>query len=114
VTNNSYGDILSDLAAELAGGLGTAASVNLNAATGFGLYEPVHGSAPDIAGTDTANPIGAVLSAALLLDRLGHAAEAAAVRTAVDRTVADGRCTADIGGSSGTRAAGEAIRDVLA
>jgi 3-isopropylmalate dehydrogenase len=114
VTNNSYGDILSDLAAELAGGLGTAASVNLNPGTGFGLYEPVHGSAPDIAGTDTANPIGAVLSAALLLDRLGHTAEAAAVRTATDRTVADGRCTADIGGSLGTRAAGEAIRDVLA
>jgi 3-isopropylmalate dehydrogenase len=113
VTNNSYGDILSDLAAELAGGLGMAASVNLNPGTGFGLYEPVHGSAPDIAGTDTANPIGAVLSAALLLDRLGHRDEAAAVRAATDRTVADGRCTADIGGSLGTRAAGEAIRDLL-
>ena len=110
VTNNSYGDILSDLAAELAGGLGLAPSVNLNADTGFGLYEPVHGSAPDIAGTDTANPIGAVLSAALLLERLGHAAEAAAVRAAVDTTVADLRCTADIGGTLGTRAAGEAIR----
>ncbi|GAA1590958.1 isocitrate/isopropylmalate dehydrogenase family protein [Actinoplanes couchii] len=114
VTNNSYGDILSDLAAELAGGLGTAASVNLNPGTGFGLYEPVHGSAPDIAGTDTANPIGAVLSAALLLDRVGYRDEATAVRAATDRAVADGRCTADIGGSLGTRAAGEAIRDLLA
>ncbi|MEV0535392.1 isocitrate/isopropylmalate family dehydrogenase [Kitasatospora sp. NPDC050463] len=113
VTNNSYGDILSDLAAELAGGLGTAASVNLNPETGFGLYEPVHGSAPDIAGTDTANPIGAILSAALLLERLGHPAEAAAVRTAVRTAVAHLRCTVDLGGRLGTKATGEAIRAAL-
>lgn len=113
VTNNSYGDLLSDLAAQLAGGMGTAASANLNPDTGFGLYEPVHGSAPDLAGTGTANPVGAILSAALLLERTGHPAQAAAVRAAVDRAVADRRCTPDIGGTLTTKAAGEAVRAAL-
>src|SRR5262249_32226297 len=80
VASNSRGDILSDLAAQLGGGLGTAPSANLDPVTGFGLYEPVHGSAPDIAGTGTANPIGAVLSAALMLDNLGHSNESHAIR----------------------------------
>ncbi|HEX7309074.1 isocitrate/isopropylmalate dehydrogenase family protein [Lentzea sp.] len=113
VTNNSYGDILSDLAAELGGGIGIATSVNLNPDTGFGLYEPVHGSAPDLAGRGVANPVAAVLCAALMLDNLGHAAEAEAVRAAVARTVTAGRCTADLGGSLGTRDAGAAIRAEL-
>jgi 3-isopropylmalate dehydrogenase len=113
VTNNSYGDILSDLTAGLAGGLGTAASANRNPESGFGLYEPVHGSAPDIAGTGLANPVGAVLSAALLLDDIGRAAVARAVRGAVRRTIAAHRCTPDLGGNLSTVQAGAAIRAEL-
>ncbi|NUT48890.1 MAG: isocitrate/isopropylmalate dehydrogenase family protein [Saccharothrix sp.] len=114
VTNNSHGDILSDVTAALAGGLGVAASANLNPDSGFALCEPVHGSAPDIAGSGTANPVGAILSAALLLDRLGHADAARAVRRAVDDAVARSRCTPDLGGSLDTAAAGAAIRAGLA
>ncbi|ONI88280.1 dehydrogenase [Actinosynnema sp. ALI-1.44] len=113
VTNNSYGDILSDLTAELAGGLGTAASANINDTTGFGLYEPVHGSAPDIAGKGIANPIGAILTSALLIERLGHHREAAAVRDAVSAAVAAGRCTPDVGGELTTKDSGAAIRAEL-
>jgi 3-isopropylmalate dehydrogenase len=114
VTNNSYGDILRDIAAEVAGGLGTAASANLNVATGAGLYEPVHGSAPDIAGKGIASPFGALLSAALLLDRIGHAAEAAAIRAAVTGAVAAEPCTPDLGGDLTTRQVGAAVRAALA
>ncbi len=113
VTNNSYGDILSDLAAQLAGGLGAAASANINPDTGFGLYEPVHGSAPDIAGTGRANPLGAILSGALLLDRIGRTAEADAIRKAADDVVARGRCTPDMGGELMTAQAGAALRAAL-
>jgi 3-isopropylmalate dehydrogenase len=113
VTNNSYGDILSDLVAELGGGIGTASSGNLNPATGFGLYEPVHGSAPDIAGRDTANPTAAVLSAALMIDNLGHQREARAVRDAVRRVVTKGRCTPDLGGALSTTEMAAAIRSEL-
>ncbi|MET9179199.1 isocitrate/isopropylmalate family dehydrogenase [Kitasatospora aureofaciens] len=113
VTNNSYGDILSDLTAELAGGLGTAASANINPRTGMGLYEPVHGSAPDIVGKGLANPAGAVLSAALLLRDRGLKSEAEALERAVRRTVAERRCTPDLGGTLNTRQAGEAIRAAL-
>ncbi|OZM73281.1 dehydrogenase [Amycolatopsis antarctica] len=109
VTNNSYGDILSDLAAQVAGGLGAAASANINPESGAGLYEPVHGSAPDIAGTGTANPFGAILSGAMLLDQLGRTDEANAVRGAVDRAVAARRCTVDLGGQLGTADAGRAV-----
>ena len=79
VTDNLFGDILTDLGAAIAGGLGTAASANLNPASSPSLFEPVHGSAPDIAGTGRANPVAAVLSASLLLDHLGERAAAAAV-----------------------------------
>jgi 3-isopropylmalate dehydrogenase len=79
VTDNLFGDILTDLGAAIAGGLGTAASANLNPASSPSLFEPVHGSAPDIAGTGTANPVAAVLSAALLLQHLGERDAAAAV-----------------------------------
>jgi 3-isopropylmalate dehydrogenase len=113
VTNNSYGDILSDIAAEVAGGLGCAPSVNLNLDTGFGLYEPVHGSAPDIAGKGIANPFGAILSATLLLDRLGYRTEADAVRKAVESAVAAGACTPDLGGGLSTAEAGAAVRAAL-
>jgi 3-isopropylmalate dehydrogenase len=109
VTNNSYGDILSDLTAALAGGPGVAASANINPDTGAGLFEPVHGSATDL-GRDEANPVAAILSAAMLLEHRGRPDEAAAVRRAVRAAVAAGRCTPDIGGTLGTRDAGEAIR----
>jgi 3-isopropylmalate dehydrogenase len=110
VTNNSYGDILSDLTAQLAGGVGLAASANINPDTGFGLYEPVHGSAPDIAGKGVANPVGAVLSAAMLCEDLGFAEAATAVRSAVSAVIAAGHCTPDVGGSLTTEQAGAAIR----
>ena len=84
VTDNLFGDILTDLGAAIAGGLGTAASANLNpGATGPSLFEPVHGSAPDIAGTGRANPVAALLSAGLMLDHLGEREAAAALERAV-------------------------------
>jgi 3-isopropylmalate dehydrogenase len=79
VTDNLFGDILTDLGAAIAGGLGTAASANLNPDSSPSLFEPVHGSAPDIAGTGRANPVAAVLSVSLLLDHLGEREAAAAV-----------------------------------
>jgi 3-isopropylmalate dehydrogenase len=91
VTDNLFGDIITDLAAALTGGLGLAASGNLNPdRTGPSIFEPVHGSAPDIAGTGRANPAGAVLSAALMLDHLGEPAAAAELETAVDAVLAAG------------------------
>jgi 3-isopropylmalate dehydrogenase len=113
VAGNSHGDILSDLAAEVAGGLGTAASANINPLTGAGLFEPVHGSAPDLAGSGTANPVGAILSGALLLDRLGYGAEAQALGRAVETAVRAGRCTRDLGGTLSTGQAAAAIRAEL-
>ncbi|SBU91114.1 3-isopropylmalate dehydrogenase [Streptomyces sp. Ncost-T6T-1] len=109
VTNNSYGDILSDLTAALAGGLGMAASANLNPVTGQGLFEPVHGSAPDIAGTGIANPFGAILSVALLVEHLGRTEAADTVRRAVAATVAADRVTPDLGGSLSTKEVGAAV-----
>jgi 3-isopropylmalate dehydrogenase len=82
VTDNLFGDILTDLAAAVCGGLGTAASANLHPGARPGLFEPVHGSAPDLAGTGRANPVAAVLSAALLLDQLGEQQAAKAVEAA--------------------------------
>ena len=84
VTDNLFGDILTDLAGAVTGGIGVAASANLNPArTGPSLFEPVHGSAPDIVGTGTANPVAAVLSAVLMLEHLGEAAAAARIRQAI-------------------------------
>lgn len=111
VASNSHGDILSDLAAVLGGGLGLAPSASLNPETGFGLFEPVHGSAPDIAGKGVANPFACLLTTALLLDHLGHAAEATAIESAVASAIAAGQVTQDLGGSLSTR---EVTRAVLA
>ncbi|MFF2013533.1 isocitrate/isopropylmalate dehydrogenase family protein [Streptomyces sp. NPDC058195] len=113
VANNAHGDILSDLTAQLAGGMGTAASANLNPETGFALCEPVHGSAPGLVGTQTANPLAAILSAALLLDHAGRDGEAAAVRDAVGRTIEKRLCTPDLGGSLSTSQTGTAVLDEL-
>ena len=108
VTTNLFGDILSDLAAGLVGGLGVAPSANVGAGQ-VAVFEPVHGSAPDIAGRGLANPIGAVLSAALLLEHLGDGESAGRVARAVAQTVANGVLTADLGGSANTRQVTDAI-----
>jgi 3-isopropylmalate dehydrogenase len=108
VTNNMFGDIATDLGAALQGGLGMAASGNLHPGR-VSMFEPVHGSAPKYAGTGKANPFGAILTAGLLLDHLGHASEAAAVENAVRACVGEGAATADVGGSLTTSAAGDAV-----
>jgi 3-isopropylmalate dehydrogenase len=102
VTENTFGDILTDEASVLTGSMGMLPSASLGE-SGPGLYEPIHGSAPDIAGRGIANPVGAILSAALLLRySLKLDAEAAALEAAVDQAIADGCRTVDVGGSLGT------------
>jgi methanogen homoisocitrate dehydrogenase len=101
VTLNLYGDILSDEAAALVGGLGFAPSVNLG--DKFSLFEPTHGSAPDIAGKDLANPIAAILSAAMMLRYLGMALKAERMERAVTAALDQGIRTRDAGGDLGTR-----------
>ncbi|MEM7481748.1 MAG: 3-isopropylmalate dehydrogenase [Acidobacteriota bacterium] len=113
VTNNMFGDIITDLGAALQGGLGVAASANLHPGQ-TSMFEPVHGSAPKYAGTDRANPFGAVLSAALMLDSIGHGEAAQAMENAVKEMIASGRTTADLGGSMGTKAVGDALAEALA
>jgi 3-isopropylmalate dehydrogenase len=112
VTENMFGDILSDEAAVLTGSLGMLPSASLGEGS-LGLYEPIHGSAPDIAGKGSANPLATILSAAMLLRHsLGLEREAAAVEAAVERTLAGGARTADLGGgekSLGTGAMGQAV-----
>jgi 3-isopropylmalate dehydrogenase len=102
VTENMFGDILTDEAAVLSGSLGLLPSASLGD-NARGLYEPIHGSAPDIAGQGLANPVGCILSAAMLLRHsLGLEAEATAVEAAVDRVIAAGARSADLGGSAST------------
>lgn len=108
VTNNLFGDIITDIGGALQGGLGMAASANLHPGR-TSLFEPVHGSAPALAGRNVANPMGAILSAALMLDHLGAADEARAVERAVEAAVAAGETTTDIGGQLGTREVGDAV-----
>jgi tartrate dehydrogenase/decarboxylase / D-malate dehydrogenase len=111
VASNLYGDILTDLGAALMGGMGLAPSANLNPERQFpSMFEPIHGSAPDIAGTSAANPVGSIWSTALMLDHLGHQSWAAAVRGAIDRAVADPATrTRDLGGTARTQEVGDAI-----
>jgi 3-isopropylmalate dehydrogenase len=106
VTCNLFGDILSDLGAQLAGGLGLAPSGNIHPGQ-VSLFEPVHGSAPNLAGKNVANPSGSVLASALMLDHLGMAEPAERLREAVRAAVRAKQITADLGGSLGTRAAGD-------
>ncbi len=112
VTTNLFGDILSDEAAGLIGGLGVAPSANVGA-TKVAYFEPVHGSAPDIAGKGIANPIGAILSAAMLLDHVGCSDAARRVEAAVYRALADGIRTRDMGGNAGTEQMTNAIIERL-
>jgi len=108
VTNNLYGDILSDLGAGLVGGLGLAASANLHPGRA-GLFEPVHGSAPPLAGKGVANPMAAVLTGALMLEQLGHPEAARDLERAVKDTLAKGVRTPDIGGKATTKEVAEAV-----
>ncbi len=108
VTNNMFGDIVTDLGAALQGGLGVAASGNIHPGR-VSLFEPIHGSAPKYAGKDTANPIGAILTAAMMLEYLGHAEEAQRIERAVAETIHAGETTKDLGGNLGTKSAGEAV-----
>jgi 3-isopropylmalate dehydrogenase len=113
VTNNMFGDIVSDLAAGLQGGLGMAASCNLHPGK-TSMFEPVHGSAPTIAGENIANPFGAILSAAMMLAHLGMDGEAQKIEAAVLDAVCQKKTTTDIGGTLGTREAGEWVAQRVA
>jgi 3-isopropylmalate dehydrogenase len=112
VTNNLFGDIITDLGAAFQGGLGMAASGNIHPGK-TSMFEPVHGSAPKFAGKNVANPIGAIASMSLLLETLGLADEAAAVDAAILKAVRERQVTADIGGAMGTREAGDFIAAAL-
>jgi 3-isopropylmalate dehydrogenase len=112
VTSNMFGDLATDLAAGLQGGLGMAASGNIHPGR-LSLFEPVHGSAPRFAGKNVANPMGAILSAGLMLEHLGRREEAARIEAAVRWAVEQDRTTPDIGGTLGTREVGAAIAERL-
>jgi 3-isopropylmalate dehydrogenase len=111
VCPNLAGDVLSDLAAGLVGGLGLLPSANVGRENG--MFEPVHGSAPDIAGQGVANPAATMLSAALMLDHLGYEDDAARIRTAVEGVLSDGPRTPDLGGSATTEDVTDAVLDRL-
>jgi 3-isopropylmalate dehydrogenase len=113
VTSNMFGDIISDLAAELTGGLGLAPSANINPGR-HALFEPVHGSAPDIAGQGRANPMGAVRCVALLLDHFGHPGSAERVEQAVAAAIAAGKTTPDLGGGFTTSEVGSWLAERVA
>lgn len=108
VTCNMFGDIVTDLGAALQGGLGMAASGNLHPGR-TSMFEPVHGSAPKYAGTDTANPFGAILTAGMMLDATGLPEAAQAIEAAVVSCLEARECTADVGGTLGARAAADAV-----
>jgi len=112
VTTNLFGDILSDLAAGVIGSLGLCASANLG--TSCALFEPIHGSAPDIAGKGIANPIGAIRSAAMMIQWLGDIKTALRIEAAVQKTLEQGVRTPDLGGSSKTADVTDAVKGFLA
>jgi 3-isopropylmalate dehydrogenase len=112
VTNNMFGDIITDLAAALQGGLGMAASGNIHPGR-ISMFEPVHGSAPAIAGKNMANPMGAILSGAMMLEHLGFSGEAGKIEAAVLRAVQQKKTTTDVGGPLGTRECAQSIRELV-
>jgi tartrate dehydrogenase/decarboxylase/D-malate dehydrogenase len=116
VASNLFGDILSDLGPACTGTIGIAPSGNINPEGRFpSLFEPVHGSAPDIAGKGLANPVGQIWAAAMMLEHLGAHEAGAAIVTAIERVLAEEACrTPDLGGQADTRACGAAIADALA
>jgi 3-isopropylmalate dehydrogenase len=119
VTNNLFGDIVTDLGAALQGGLGMAPSANVNlgpagnAKQGVALFEPVHGSAPPLAGRNVANPFGAILTVGMLMSHIGYPEEESRIEAAIRRLLQRGECTADVGGNLGTDRAGAAARDEI-
>jgi 3-isopropylmalate dehydrogenase len=113
VSCNLFGDILADLGAALQGGIGLAPSANIHPGRKLGLFEPVHGSAPDIAGKNLANPFGAIRSAGMLLGHLGWPKEQAQIEQAIKVALTRRLCTRDVGGELGTRDAGQLIIDIL-
>jgi 3-isopropylmalate dehydrogenase len=113
VTNNMFGDILTDLAAALQGGLGMAASGNIHPGR-TSMFEPVHGSAPSLAGKNIANPIGAILTGAMMLAHLGLNREAQKIEAAVLDAVREKKTTADVGGALGTRECAQWIAERVA
>jgi 3-isopropylmalate dehydrogenase len=108
VTSNMFGDIITDLGAQLQGGLGVAASGNINPA-GICMFEPVHGSAPKYAGKNIANPFASIFSAQMMLEHLGFEREASVIETAIRECIRENECTPDLGGKLGTREAGNAV-----
>jgi 3-isopropylmalate dehydrogenase len=112
VTCNLFGDIASDVGAAIIGGLGVAPSGNINPGQ-VSLFEPVHGSAPNIAGQNVANPMGAILSAAMMLDHMDWPKEARAIENAVHEAIKEGKTTRDLGGALGTKQAGDAVAEKL-
>jgi len=110
VASNLFGDVLTDIAAELQGGMGVAASASVAPGSDTpGMFEPVHGSAPDIAGRGIANPIGAIWSASLMLDHLGEAEAGARVIAAIEAVCREGPRTRDLGGGASTSEVGDAV-----
>lgn len=115
VASNLFGDILSDLGPACTGTIGIAPSGNINPERDFpSLFEPVHGSAPDIAGQGIANPVGQIWAGAMMLDHLGHPEAAAEIVTAIERVLAEEKLrTRDLGGSANTVACGKAVAEAL-
>jgi tartrate dehydrogenase/decarboxylase/D-malate dehydrogenase len=114
VASNLFGDLLTDLAGALMGGIGMAPAANINPDRRFpSMFEPVHGSAPDIAGQGIANPIGQIWTGALMLDHLGLHSAASRLFDAMAAVIADGPYTADLGGSSKTAEVGDAVLNRL-
>ncbi len=115
VGSNLFGDILSDLGAAVAGGMGLAPAANINPEKEFpSMFEPVHGSAPDIAGQNIANPIAQIWTGAMMLDHLGHENAAETITNAIELVVAEGNnLTRDLGGSATTQQLGQSIGDAL-
>ena len=112
LTENLFGDILSDELSVIGGSIGLLASASTGAG-GTAVFEPIHGSAPDIAGEDLANPAGAIASAAMLLQHLGYDAEAKLVDAAVEQVIAEGVRTRDLGGTASCSECGERVREII-
>ena len=114
VGSNLFGDILSDLGPGTTGTIAIAPSANLNPEREYpSLFEPVHGSAPDIFGRNIANPVGQVWSGAMMLEHLGHAEAAAAVMAAIETVLANGPRTPDLGGKASTQDLGKALAEAI-
>jgi tartrate dehydrogenase/decarboxylase/D-malate dehydrogenase len=110
LTTNLFGDILSDLGGAIMGSLGLGGSGNINPEKEFpSMFEPIHGSAPDIAGQNIANPYGQIWSAALMLEHLGEAEAANSIMKAIDKSTTQGVLTVDLGGSASTSDVADAV-----